>query len=226
MSDRTKSPDSTIGAVTVVSGVTVLPFPPIQVGDADKWSTDRSVLPVFDLEIQAASDVDLTLAKLYGGYAEDSAIASDDVDTVDFGNDELDLTTHGLESLDGPFQFTTTDTLPTGLALLTDYWVIKVDAGTIQVANSRLNAANGTIVAFSDVGVGTHTILGASAQTARWFDYGNLGIANDGAISLLTKLGYTTRVNHRPRTEFYAVQATLASAVALIITLHPVQDLT
>lgn len=224
MSDKAKHPDRG-DSVTVANAQTTLPFSPLVFGDASAWSEGVSVLPVFEIEISAATDVDLTLAQLLGGYDFSQAIASDDVDTVDFTNNELDVTTHGLETGDGPIQFTTTDTLPTGLALLTDYWVIKVNAGTIKVAASLADAAAGTAVPFSDVGAGTHTFEGASAITIKWFEYGNLGKASDGAVSLLTKKGYTNRVNHRPRTKYYAVTATLSSAVAVSVSLHAVQDI-
>lgn len=96
------------------------------------------------------------------------SLSDDDVDTVDFANNELDLAAHAYESGDGPLQLTTTDTLPTGLALLTNYWAIKKDDGTIQLASTFANAvaAVPTAVAFSDVGVGTHTIS-ATATTTR-----------------------------------------------------------
>ncbi len=54
-------------------------------------------------------------------------------------------------------RLTTTGTLPAGLALATDYWVIRVNATTIKLATSRANALAGTAVAFSDNGSGTHT---------------------------------------------------------------------
>lgn len=55
-------------------------------------------------------------------------------------------------------QFTTTTTLPTGLALATDYWLVRVSATTARVATSLANAIAGTVVAFTDAGVGTHTV--------------------------------------------------------------------
>lgn len=91
----------------------------------------------------------------------------DDVDTVDFGNNELDLTAHAYETGDGPIQLTTTGTIPTGLALLTDYWIVVVNAGTIQLASTFANAINvsPTVVSFSDAGSGTHTIEDTATTT-------------------------------------------------------------
>lgn len=55
-------------------------------------------------------------------------------------------------------QFTTTGTLPTGLSLSTDYWLVRVSATTARVATSYANYVAGTVVAFTDAGSGTHTL--------------------------------------------------------------------
>lgn len=65
---------------------------------------------------------------------------------------------HGLLTGDGPFQLTSSGTLPTGLALATDYWIIKIDANTHYFASSLANAFAGTFVTISGTGSGTHTI--------------------------------------------------------------------
>jgi len=55
-------------------------------------------------------------------------------------------------------QFTTTGTLPTGLSLATDYWLVRVSATTANVATSLANAIAGTVISFTDAGTGTHTL--------------------------------------------------------------------
>jgi hypothetical protein len=55
-------------------------------------------------------------------------------------------------------QFTTTVTLPTGLALATDYWLVRQSATTAKVATSFANAIAGIFVAYTDAGTGTHTL--------------------------------------------------------------------
>lgn len=82
------------------------------------------------------------------------------VSTVDFANNELDLSTSDVYSTtgEGPVQIQTSNTLPTGLSLHLDYYIIVVNTGTIQLATSRANALAGTAVSFSDGGTGTHTI--------------------------------------------------------------------
>jgi len=48
--------------------------------------------------------------------------------------------------------------LPTGLALATDYWLIRVSATTARVATSYANYVAGTAIAYTDGGTGTHTL--------------------------------------------------------------------
>lgn len=55
-------------------------------------------------------------------------------------------------------RFTTTTTLPTGLSLNTDYWLVRVSSTTARVATSYANYLAGTVVAYTDAGTGTHTM--------------------------------------------------------------------
>ena len=60
--------------------------------------------------------------------------------------------THGL--LNGKIiQVTTTGTLPTGLSLSTNYYVVNKTANTFKLATT----SNGSAIAFTDVGSGTHS---------------------------------------------------------------------
>jgi hypothetical protein len=73
-------------------------------------------------------------------------------------------------------QLTTSGTLPAGLSLATDYYVIKVSDTTIKLATSYANAVAGTAVNITDAGTGTHTIntllprytSGAGVQAVMW----------------------------------------------------------
>jgi hypothetical protein len=64
-------------------------------------------------------------------------------------------------------RFTTTTTLPTGLSLATDYWLVRVSATTARVATSYANYVAGTVVAYTDAGTGTHTM---TIQMPRYAD--------------------------------------------------------
>lgn len=92
-------------------------------------------------------------------------VADDVVESVDASTDTFTLTSHGLETADGPLQLTTDDTLPSGLALTTDYWAIVVDANNIKLAASLAAAIAETAVDITDAGVGTHTVVDTSETT-------------------------------------------------------------
>ena len=55
-------------------------------------------------------------------------------------------------------RFTTTDTLPAGLAVSTDYYLIFQSTTTFKVASSLANALAGTAIDITDTGTGTHTV--------------------------------------------------------------------
>jgi len=73
-------------------------------------------------------------------------------------------------------QLTSTGTLPAGLSLATDYYVIKVTDTTIKFATSYANAVAGTQVDITGTGSGVHTIntlyprytSGAGVQAIMW----------------------------------------------------------
>lgn len=79
----------------------------------------------------------------------------------------LTATAHGLQTGDGPVRLTTTGTLPGGLATATDYWVIRSDANTVQLAATFLGAVETpTPIDLTSAGTGTHAIV-ATADTRR-----------------------------------------------------------
>ncbi len=193
--------------MVVVATAATLPFPPVAAAGVEFWNSDKlGSISDFDIEYTLDATKQLNATELLGGVPESQTIANDDVDTVDFANDELDLTAHSYEEGDGPVQLTTTDTLPTGLALATDYWIHVVGVNTIQLAISRDNALNGVFVSFSDVGVGTHTIVDtADTKRLSWISHGLLGQEGDGKVNLQADKGFAQRVGHRPRVVAYGV---------------------
>ncbi len=74
--------------------------------------------------------------------------------------ENLTITGHGYVTGDGPYQVTTTGNVPTGLALLSNYWIIVVDDDTIRLASSYDNAVAGIAVVMVDDGSGVHTLAG------------------------------------------------------------------
>lgn len=85
-----------------------------------------------------------------------------DTFTADAGTDIITMTsTANIPSniLTGTrVRLTTTTTLPAGLSLATDYYVIKVTDSTFQLATSYANAVAGTAINITDAGTGTHTM--------------------------------------------------------------------
>jgi len=79
---------------------------------------------------------------------------------VNISNERIAITAHGFTSGDGPYQLTTTGVLPTGLELLTDYFVRAVDDNTITLHTSHTSATKGLtpVDITSNSGGGTHTI--------------------------------------------------------------------
>ena len=84
----------------------------------------------------------------------------------------LSLTGHGLNVGD-PVQFTTTTTLPTGLAAGTIYYVIATNLGANQFSVST--SFNGSITSITAAGSGTHTVHSASSKLAA-----TIAVDNDG----------------------------------------------
>lgn len=76
--------------------------------------------------------------------------------TANPATDELTVTAHGLVA-EQIVRVSSTGTLPAGLVAATDYFVIIVDANTIQLALSRADAIAGTQIDITDAGTGTHT---------------------------------------------------------------------
>lgn len=87
-------------------------------------------------------------------------------ENVGVAAENIYIATHGyVDNL--VVQLTTTGTLPTGLSLSTDYWVIVVDANTIRLSASQ----DGAAVNITADGSGTHTATPtalAGTHTLEW----------------------------------------------------------
>lgn len=75
---------------------------------------------------------------------------------VYLSGNSVTMTAHG-QSTGSVGQLTTTVALPTGLSAATNYYLIIVDANTVQFATSLANAVAGTAVVLSGAGSGTQT---------------------------------------------------------------------
>jgi len=82
------------------------------------------------------------------------------VSVSDSGGDmQIESTNHSLDEGD-VIRFTTTDTLPTGLALATDYYVVGTPATNTFFVSE---AESGTPIVYTDAGTGTHSWQSAIA---------------------------------------------------------------
>lgn len=95
--------------------------------------------------------------------------------TADAGSDVCtasgSVESNGVSFGGAAVYFTTTGTLPAGLATNTIYFLIYVSATTFKVATSYKNSvgsAAGTAINITDAGTGTHTINQAAIGTINW----------------------------------------------------------
>lgn len=115
---------------------------------------------------------------------------------VDTETEILTVASHGF--LTGlKVRLTSTGTLPAGLELATDYFVIASTSGTLKLASSLANALAGTAVDITAAeGTGTHTItpvagltgtvlLQASLDGSTWVTISNSSQNVSGATTLM-----------------------------------------
>lgn len=76
--------------------------------------------------------------------------------SVNITTDRVTITAHG-QVLGSKGQLSTSSALPTGLSTSTDYFIIVIDANTVQFASSLVNAVAGTAIDITNAGVGTQT---------------------------------------------------------------------
>lgn len=81
--------------------------------------------------------------------------------TANAGTDQLTATAHGLVTGDGPVvvrKGTAATVLAAPLAEVTEYWAIRIDANTLQLATSQANALANTFVPLTTAGSGTQIL--------------------------------------------------------------------
>lgn len=115
------------------------------------YSEVINVLKAKTLSIQAIIDVNTPAAKTFTAAVTDICTSA--------ANDY----TTGLK-----VQLTTTTTLPAGLSLATDYFVVVLTTTTFKLATSLANATAATpiVVDITDAGTGTHTITPVALAAA------------------------------------------------------------
>lgn len=185
----------------------------------------------FYIEIHSTGSNAVTAAKLVGAVPETLVtLANDDIDSV--SGADITVTGHAYVHGDGPVRLTTSGTLPTGLSLLTNYWLYVKDANTIQFCDSLERALKGLGISVSG-GSGTHTIakvalpaagdtiLDAPTKRLKWLSTGLLGEATDGAVTLTSAMGWQGMAQHNGAVVAYSLVASFGTAVATTVTLRP-----
>lgn len=82
------------------------------------------------------------------------------ITVVTAASDKLTIPAHGLNTGDAFLRiYTPNGTIPGGLAPVTDYWAIRADANTIQLATSSANAMAGVQIDITSAGSGTLELL-------------------------------------------------------------------
>jgi len=168
--------DTTTNASSIQHGGSVYPYYKY-IGNASAFSaaatTMPSVLTLVDLlGFYRVTSVTTTTAQ---SLTNSISSVTNAITSVDASTDTVTHTFYAL--LTGTrVQLTTTTTLPAGLSLATDYYVVKVTDTTCKFATSYANAIAGTVVNITDAGTGTHTINtvlprytnGAGVQAVMW----------------------------------------------------------
>lgn len=79
--------------------------------------------------------------------------------TTTHASETFTSTAHGMETGDGPYRVSNSGGgLPAGIAVDTDYWIIKLTADTYQLAATRADALAETELLITSDGTGTHTL--------------------------------------------------------------------
>lgn len=138
----------------------------------------------------------------------DAGVASE----VNVADNEITIPSHGLNAgLKG--QLTSTGTLPAGLSLATDYFVLVVDEDTIQLSASLNGAAVDITNQGSDEAVNTFTataIAGASIKLEQANDEDGPWVALGSATNVTVDADFILEKD-RPTTRFIRTYTTLTA---------------
>jgi len=184
--------------------------------------------PAFEIDIEADAAETLQSVSIYAVRLGPVTIADDTFTSS--GSDAINTAVaHGMLTGDGPFRLTTSDTLPGGLSLATDYYVEKTAADTFELYTTRaLAIASGGGIATTDSGTGTHTIADVqssenSDNDTRRCRFTLVGSLNEGSnIVVGAQVAYMERINHSPLDLYYMLVATETSAQTVTVRITPI----
>jgi len=148
--------DSTANAAAIQHGGNVSPDYKI-IKNASAFSAAATTMPAIAMLVDLVGFYRVTSTTTITAQTLTNTLSAFSTFTANAGTD---ICTHLNINL-MPYtrvQLTTTTTLPAGLSLATDYYVIKVTDLTCKLATSYANAVAGTAIDITDAGTGTHTI--------------------------------------------------------------------
>lgn len=166
--------------------------------NASAYSAAATTMPAVAMLIDLLAFYRVTSVTTTGNQATSNPLVALSTFTADA---PTDVCTHSNINI-LPYtrvQLTTTTTLPAGLSLATDYFVIKVTDTTCKLATSYANAVAGTAINITDAGTGTHTMSsvlprytnGKGVQAFAW----NTNATAMGAATPNLQLTYTNDQN-------------------------------
>lgn len=154
--------DTTTNANSILHGGNLQPTFYKYLASGSAVSAAATVVPGTLILVDVIGFYRKTSVTTTSAQATTNALAQSDTFTADAGTDICTYTSVvNIPSnilVGTRVRLTTTTTLPAGLALATDYYVIKLSDTTFSLATSYANAIAGTAINITDAGTGTHTI--------------------------------------------------------------------
>jgi hypothetical protein len=131
----------------------------------------------------------------------------------------ITITAHGLET-GLKLQASTTGTLPAGLSISTDYFVIKIDDNTIKLASSLAYALAGTAIDITNQGAdgSTNTLTATSISASAQLQKSNDGVnwVSEGSAVTLTTPGSSFIANTNCSYRYIRFALTVAGGVVAL----------
>lgn len=154
--------DTTTNAASIPHGGDVQPTYYKSLANLSAFTAAATTAPCVGVLVDVIGYYRVTSVTTATAQATTNTLAFGDTFTADAGTDIITMTSttnRPSNILTGTrVRLTTITTLPAGLALATDYYVIKVTDSTFKLATSYANAVAGTAINITDAGTGTHTM--------------------------------------------------------------------
>lgn len=220
--------ESTTSAGTIQHGGNVQPNYYKYLLSGSAVSAAATVVPCTMALVDVIGFYRVTTVTTTTAQATTNTLGQSDDFSADAGTDTCTWTSPGSSEANvlvgTRVRLTTTGTLPGGLALATDYYVIKVSDSAFQLATSYANAIAGTEIDITSAGTGTHTAnwllpryTNGAGVNAIFFNSNATAL---GAATPNLSLGYTnsSQVASRATPTVLPIGKTAASSSHIIYT--------